>query len=197
MQRTDLPPWLILFPGCYFLPRYLHRLLLSPHTAKCLPKQPAVRAKEMCQHMISDIAQDCDKNWSQVLKIQAVLFHYIWALNKLVICLLVVWLVPAPLHLTLLWYPTYGTTYNGLLYIVLIFYVEVVNEPHILALRISFLGQSWEFWVGYFSLCYCVHCSYLLGILLPKYLPHLSLPPHFHCHWLGSGPHQVFPGSHQ
>lgn len=57
--------------------QYLHRLLVSPHTAKCLPKQPAVRAKEMCQRMICDIAQDCDKNWAHILKIQAVLFHCI------------------------------------------------------------------------------------------------------------------------
>ena len=62
LNVTDLPFTLTYIYRLLLSPIYLHSLLVSPHPAKCLSKQSAVRANKICQHMMCGLAQGCDKD---------------------------------------------------------------------------------------------------------------------------------------
>lgn len=62
LNVTDSPFTLTYIYRLLLSPIYLCSLLVSPHTAKCLPKQSAVRANKICQHMICSTEQGCDEN---------------------------------------------------------------------------------------------------------------------------------------
>lgn len=164
----------------FHLNLYLHSLLVSPHPAKCLSKQSAVRANKICQHMMCGLAQGCDKNWFWALKIQAVLFC-LSIKQVLIICPKVGWLLPDPWHVK----HSYDTPHMA----------SFTTVSCILSRYFTWkCSASWATWLGsihqvswaralgipcWLFLCYGTHCTCLLGILAPKPLPHLSLPPLF------------------
>lgn len=180
LNVTDLPFTLTYIYRLLLSPIYLHSLLVSPHLAKCLSKQSAIRANKICQHMMCGLAQGCDKNWFWALKIQAV-FFCLSIKQVLIICPKVGWLLPDPWHVK----HSYDTPHMA----------SFTTISCILSRYFTWkCSTSWATWLGsihqvswaralgipcWLFLCYGTHCTCLLGILAPKPLPHLSLPPLF------------------